>query len=260
LKEIRKENFMKIKASTFLMGAVLMALAVLSISPEPLQAQIGNSGKTASQINVSPGELFLIDGRASVGPKGRLRCGQASPIAMGRFGNPDAGGAVGQTVHLDLSFGLLPFTRVRFPSDPFSPSESYIGSWTVRNIYPAEKSRPETVASNYFRGPLTSGSASSMSGGNRTFDLYGVTNFSSQVCGTEGDYDTNLRARRYVRLTGACGNDQEVRFQMARHPPVDHGGDLYFEESDIFAYGTFRGNIACGVTTDRSRVRTNLSK
>lgn len=250
---------MKTKSTTILMCVMLMALMTLSTIQGTLHAQTGSSAKTASQIATSPGEIFLIDGRASAGPKGRLRCGAASPIAMGTFGNPNAGGASGQTVHIDLSFGLLPFTRVRYPADPFSPSESYIGSWAVRNIYPAEPSRPETVASNYFRGPLTSGSATS-SGSTRTFDLYGVTTHSSQVCGTEGDYETNVRARRYVRLTGTCGNDQEVRFQIARQPPVNHGGDIYFEESDIFAYGTFRGNISCGATTDRSRVRTTLAR
>ena len=243
----------KTKASLSLIALITMLVSSILVYPQ------GN--KSITQISVSPGQLYMVDGRASLGAKGRLRCGPSSPVAMGRFGGTDSGGAAGQTVNVDLSFGLIPFTRVRFPAaDMFTPSESFIGSWAVRNIYPAEASRAESVASNYFFGPITSGSATSTGGGATTFDLYGVTSMSSQICGTEGNYDTNRSARRFVRLTGTCGNDQEVTFQLGRRPPTDHGGDIYFDQADIFAYGTFRGNISCGQITDRSRVRTNLTK
>ena len=233
----------------------LIALTTMFASFGLVYSQTKNS---ATQITVSPGQFYLVDGRASLGKGGRLYCGAGSPVGMNPLG---VGGSSGPLVNVDLSFGILPFDRVgSLPFDRFSTSESFTGTWAVRNIYPAEASRAESIAAVYFSGRMTSGLISSMRGGATAFDLYGVTSLSGQVCGTEGDYNTNRDARRYVRLTGTCGNDQEVTFQLGRRPPADHGGDTSFEPADIFAYGTFRGNISCGQITDRSRVRTNLSK
>ena len=233
----------------------LTALTTLLVSFGLVYPQSKNSD---TQINVSPGQLYLVDGRASLGKRGTLYCGPASPAVM----NPHAtSGTAGLGVNVDLSFGYLPFTRVRsLPGDRFSASESFMGTWAVRYIEPAEASRAETVTTVYFSGRLTSGIISTMRGGATAFELYGVTSRSSQVCGTEVDYDTNRDARRYVRLSGTCGNDQQVTFQLGRRPPVDHGGDLSFEMPDVFAVATFRGNISCGQITDRSRVRTNLNR
>ena len=246
---------MKNRAS--LLAFTLIALAAMFMSHVSLFAQ---TRKDSSQLSISPGEIYVIDGRASLAENGRLQCGHGSPVAMGKFANPNGGGATGQTVKLDLSFGVVPFqTRPPVAFDMFSRNESYLGSFAVRNIYPAEPSRPETVASIYFDGTITWGSVSPMRGGVTGFDLLGVTNFSSGVCGEEVDYKTNRYARRYIRLTGTCGIDQEVSFQLSRRPPVGESGDVDLQATDIFASGTFRGNISCGRTVDRSRIRTNLT-
>jgi len=199
-----------------------------------------SSKNVASQIAVSPGSLYLVDGRASLedtGERRQLHCGVASPIAMGKFGNPKAGGATGSIVKVDLSFGQIPFSRVRFPADDrFSASESFIGSWAVRNIT-ATAAGGESVALIHFRGPITSGTISSAPGSAPVFDLFGVTNLSAPTCGVEGDRNAHRDARRYVRISGTCGSgrDQDITFQVAVRPPVDHNGDLYFEPRDLFA-------------------------
>ena len=247
----------RVKNRASLLAFTLIALVALFMSHGTLFAQ---TMKDSSQLS-TPGGIYFIDGRASLSEKGRLQCGLGSPVAMGKFGNPNGGGATGQTVKLDLSFGIVSGfqTRPTLAFDMFSRNESYFGSFAARNIYPAEPSRPETVASIYFDGTITWGSVSPMRGGVTGFDLFGITNFSSRVCGEEGNYDTNRDARRYVRLTGTCGNDQEVSFQLSRRPPVGQSGDVELQPTDIFASGTFRGNISCGGTTDRNRVRTNLT-
>lgn len=247
---------MKTMRSTLAASILITLVAILGGSASA-HAQISTGSEAAARTVPPVNEISFVDGRGGLGERGRLSCGQASPVAMGKFSGPKSGGATGPNVKVDLSFGYYPFARVRFPApDRFGPNETFFGSWAVRNIV---GSSPETVGLIYFRGNLTSGSFFSGRGQATQFDLYGVTTLSGPVCGVEGTYEANRDARRYVRLTGVCGNDQEVMFQLSRRPPVDHDGDLSFEQADIFSYGTFRGNISCGQTTDRSRVRTSLS-
>jgi hypothetical protein len=255
-----KGEVMKMKT---LPSIIVITVTTMLLSSSLIYPQ--SSKNVASQLAISPGSLYLVDGRASLeetGERRRLSCGLASPVAMGKFANPNAGGATGALVKVDLSFGYLPFSRVGFASsDRFTASESFIGSWAVRNVS-ATAAGGESIALTHFRGPITSGTISSMPGSAPVFDLYGVTNLSAATCGVEGDRNAHRDARRYVRISGTCGNgtDQDLTFQVAVRPPVDRGGELSFEQRDLFAYGTFRGNISCGQITDRSRVRTNLDR
>jgi hypothetical protein len=234
---------------------IVIALTTMFVSFGLVYPQSNNS---VTQINISPGQLYLVDGRGGLTDTGRFYCGAASPVIMKPLGG--VGGAMGPFVKLDLSFGYLPFSRVRYPgSDLFSPSESFIGAWAVRTISPASDSFPKSVSLVHFSGPLTSGVISAQRTGTTAFELYGTTSLSGSVCGVERDWRTNSAARRYVRLVGTCGNDQEVTVEVGRWPPTDHDGEIRFETAELFAYGTFRGNISCGQITDRRRVRTDLS-
>jgi hypothetical protein len=257
LKSVKGAVFMskKLKNRMSLSATALIALAGMLMSHGRLAAQIG---KTDPQTTTRT-ELYFVDGRASLGEKGRLRCGVGSPIAMGPLGNPDGGGGMGELIKLDLSFGLVPVLQARptVVEDMFRPREGSFGSFAVRSIF--SKPTHETVSLIYFHGSITSGTVSQTRGGLSAFDLLGVTNFSGQACGVEGKYAAHRDARRYVRMTGTCGNDQEVSFQVSRRPPLGYAGEVYLQPIDIFAYGTFRGNISCGRTTDRSRVRTTLT-
>jgi hypothetical protein len=243
-----------VKAPVSLMITALMVLVVISVSSGSVYAQVSNPGSEASQRVTPLGQFYFADGRGSLNPADWLSCGLASPVASGRYSGPTSGGAVGQLVKVDLSFGLLP------ADDRAGARETYIGSWAVRNIYPSETSRGESVGLIYFNGSFTSGSITQVKGGATVFDLYGTTSFSSPVCGTKGDYKMDRYVQRYVRLYGVCGNDQDVTFEVARRPPVNHNGLLFFENEDLYAYARFKGNISCGQTTDRRRVRIDLTR
>ena len=192
--------------------------------------------------SVSRGFPFA-DGRAGMSEKETIACGPASrnPLYYAQ-----------SVLHkIDLSFATIP------PGDRLGDTERVIGSWAVRAIFPAEAGRPETVSNIYFHGGFTGGSVTQAKGGARVFDLYGTTGFTGSMCLMQSGGDTQ---RRYVRISGVCGGaDEEVRFEVSTRPAVNQNGIVYFNESDIFASGRFRGNITCGTTTDRTRVRTNLT-
>lgn len=193
--------------------------------------------------SVSRGFPFA-DGRAGMSEKETIACGPASrnPTYFARS----------VSNKIDLSFGTIPPA-----GDRLGDTERIIGSWAVRAIYPAEAGRPETVSNIFFNGGFTSGSVTEAKGGARVFDLYGTTGFTGSMCLMKSGGDTQ---RRYVRISGVCGGaGEEVRFEVSTRPAVNQNGIVYFNEGDIFASGRFRGNITCGTTTDRTRVRTNLT-
>lgn len=193
--------------------------------------------------SVSRGGFPFADGRAGMSEKETIACGPASrnPTFFARS----------VSNKIDLSFATIP------AGDRLGDTERIIGSWAVRAIYPAEAGRPETVSNIFFNGGFTSGSVTEVRGGARVFDLYGTTSFTGSMCLMQSGGDTQ---RRYVRISGVCGGGtgEEVRFEVSTRPAVNQNGIVYFNESDIFASGRFRGNITCGTTTDRNRVRTNL--
>ena len=241
---------MKTLASVIVTAVTAMFLSCALIYPQ-------SSKTVTSELAVSPGSLYLVDGRAGLA-NSRPRCGPASPDGM----NPVGGtfGLMGPFVKLDLSFGYLPFSRLRSATaDPFSPSESFIGTWTVRNITPPDGAFPESVSLIHFNGRLTSGLISPMRGGTTGFELYGITTFTNDTCGIQVKREAYRIVRRYLRIAGTCGTDQDLTFQIGERPPVDRGGYLAFADADLFISGTFKGNITCRQTTDRREVRTNLN-
>jgi hypothetical protein len=227
--------------SKILTAAVLL---VLSFGNYVVPGQTNKTGSTAGETVQQTSRISYIDApRAGLSDKQILQCGPASAT-------PSAS-ANGAFVKVDLSFGLIP------PSpEMVGARERSLGSWAVRNIYPAEAGRPETVASIYFDGFLTSGALANLKGGGRGYDVYGSANFTGSLCESRANYET----RYYARFTGACGLYQEITFELSRRPPVDDGIGPYFREEDIYARGVFRGNVDCGTTGDLRRVRTDLSR
>jgi hypothetical protein len=239
---------MKLKTFNLFAGVLPIFLTILFCSSLPAYSQTTGSQTATSQQVATTGQFSFVDGRGGMAEKGWLRCGPAS--ANPTFGN------VGSLNKVDLSFGLLP------AGDRLGSTEAVVGSWAVRAIVAGDGTRPESIANTFFDGGYTRGNIAPLKGGGRAYDLYGFTNFTGSLCSGAGrsagsaDYTT----RNYVRLYGACGNDQDVTFELSRRPAVtDSNGFIYFEEGDIIARGAYRGNIACGQTTDRNRVRTNLT-
>ena len=224
--------------------ATLAAALVVMLSGNNIYAQ----ENTSQQVVLRPGTFSFVDGRASMSEKGMLRCGPASI-------NP-LWGSTGSSNKVDLSLGLIP------AGERLGDTETFIGSWAVRSILEGGGGRPESIASYFYDGGVTRGTITPTRGGGIFYELYGFTNNTGSLCNSKGRFSApaDYITRNHVRIYGACGNDQEVTFELSRRPPVTASNGLtYFEESDILARGTFRGNIACGQTTDRNRVRTNLT-
>lgn len=229
------------KKTKFYAAAVAAAALIVSVQPFALYGQKHAGTGAASQTVPQTGTFFYADGRAGMTESETLACGPASPnsssFARSVFNK------------LDLSFGLVP------AEDRAGAADRFFGSWAVRAIFPADKARPETVSNIFFRGRFSGGSISEGRGGARVFDLYGTTDFTGSMCLTKGaDYEP-----RHVRITGVCGAGQEAVFEVSLRPPVNQNGIVFFNESDVFASGRFRGDINCGTTSDAGRVRTNLS-
>ena len=216
---------------------VVVSFAVVAVAVGIAQ---GGQLDTPQQVVARPGTFSFVDGRGNLSPKQYLVCGPASGFAMTSSGPGQPG-----PFTIDLSFGVLP------AGDRLGDTESVIGSWVVRS-----------PAAAIFDGGVSSGTIVPAKGGGTFYELYGYTNFTGTTCNGFGrvtapaDYDT----RNPVRIYGACGNDQEINFELSRRPLVtDKNGFRYFDEAGMFARATFRGNVACGRTADRARVRVNLT-
>jgi hypothetical protein len=213
-----------------------------------IAAMLGVAGHTAyagtagvqQPVVPRPGTFSFADGRGSISGKEQLTCGPASLLART---SPDVGPR--GPFYIDLSFGVLP------AGERLGDAESVIGSWAVR-----------TGAGPAFDGGVTRGTIAPIKGGGMVYELYGYTNFTGSNCngisrGAPGaDYDT----RNPVRIYGACGSNQDIAFELSRTPLVSGPLGPSFDERSILARVTFHGDVACGQTSDRSRVRVTLSR
>lgn len=223
--------------------ALSVALSIMLCSHRTY-SQKQNPQKIGSTQVPRPGEFPFLNGRVTMGAAETLRCGQASRLP--------SNGYRGGNVKIDMSFGqIAPDERT------VNGRATVFGSWNVRAIYPAEgTTRPETIAAYFFDGSFTHGTILDARGGGQVFDLYGTTNFMSDMCNQSADYTT----RRPVHIYGICGDDQEVNFEVLTRLPATVNGIINLDQRTVIASGIFRGNVTCGKTTDRTRVRTNLSR
>jgi hypothetical protein len=201
----------------------------------------GGQLDSPKQVVTRPGTFSFVDGGGSLSAKQYLVCGPASGFAMTGSGPGQPG-----PFTIDLSFGVLP------AGDRLGDIATVIGSWVVRS-----------PAAAIFDGGVSSGTILPSKGGGTVYELYGFTHFTGTTCNGFGrvtagaDYST----RNPVRIYGACGNDQEITFELSRRPLVtDKNGFRYFDEAGVLSRGTFRGNVTCGQTADRNQVRVNLSR
>jgi hypothetical protein len=217
------------------MKPIVLAVLILLVS------QSGVAQKADSQQVARPGGTFTFaDGGGSMPMSEHLVCG---PATLAGQANP-GGGPRGPN-HVELSFGILP------SGDRLGDTGGVTGSWVVRS-----------TAGPLYHGGVSRGTVTPAKGGVMLYELYGFTNFTGSSCngfdrGAPGaDYDT----RNPVRIFGACGTDQEITVEISRRPlTTDKNGFTSFDESGVIARATFRGNVACGQTSDRSRVRTSLT-
>ena len=216
------------------MKHTLFAAAMITIAGHAAHA--GVQQPVASQ----PRMISFADGRGSISGKEQLTCGPASLLAQT---SPDVGPR--GPFYIDLSFGILP------AGDRLGDTESVIGSWAVRS-----------GAGPAFDGGVSRGTISGAKGGVMLYELYGYTNFTGSNCNGTGrgapgaDYGT----RNPVRIYGACGSGQDITFEVSRSPLVSSPIGVGFNPASILARATFRGDVSCGQTNDRSRVRINLSR
>jgi hypothetical protein len=225
-----------------LAGALFVTLTVIICSHQAL-SQKKNPQTIYTQQVPRTGEFSFLDGQGRLGETGILRCGPASINTVS--------GSPGNTNKIDVSFGVIPADE-RITNG----KATIFGSWNVRSIFPAVGTRPETISSYFFDGSFIHGTILNARGGGQVFDLYGTTNFIGSMCNVNADYTT----RRPVHIYGICGNDQEVNFEVLTRLPATVNGIINLDGRTVFASGIFRGNISCGRTTDRTRVRTNLSR
>lgn len=233
---MKEKLFKKITTMAILIPLILNLSSFVALAQKTTDA--------VSQRVQQPGDFSFIDAvRTNLGESQTLQCGAASR-------NP-GWSANSALIKADLSFGLIPASP-----DTLGGRERYIGSWAVRSIFPADGARPETISSIYFDGFLTSGSMASLKGGGRGYDIYGSANFTGSLCEPKPNYET----RYYARFTGACGINQDINFELSTRPPVNNGLGNYFEDSNIYARGLFKGNVVCSTTNDVRRVRSDLSR
>jgi|GEM_PF-4007937 len=226
--ELSRKIMNRTKILTTFAAALLVVITFAAESraqlPRPGDPNRGALENARTMIPTASGRAGMV--REFRGSDDRLACGPASGNRNNFF--------EGNSVTIIYSFGQ-------------PPSRPPIGSWTVRNIVPANMGRPESVGNYFFSGVFTGGTVIFMGTAPRIFDLRGRTTFVGSNCSApNAPRDTTVRD---VRIWGSCeAPETGINFEIT-------------QPTGVYARGTFRHDVSalCG-NAQPSSVNQNLNQ